>query len=662
MANVLESLVVELGIEPSALNDGLERASKALQTFGGRIEAEGGSIDQMAASFTKGGLVMGGVSDDVARKVLEIGTASQKTALITGRAFDRMQKAMGPIGALLAKVVAPFAAAFAGGQILGNLSSLGESLSVLSDRTGVSVNTIDAWAKANRDAGGSAEAFKSALENWTIEQGRAADDFFRLGESVKGMTTEQSAFFLRSMGLSQDAAAVFTQFKDDAAQVAETYRSAAFTKEQAETARQMNILWRRFTDQAQSLGNILAVAVLPVVNKVLSALGQGMAFINQHSRALKIILAGVAAVIGGAYLKGILASIGGIGKLLALMKSGTGIAAAFNAVLMANPLGAVVTAVIALGLALDDLIAFLNGGNSAFAAFLHWIGLSDDHIIEFRKNLNSFIDAVAGFPEYLAGRLAAAWDEIGSIGKSLAGVFDLSGIEGGVRTALSGVPTLASEYLLKPFISSLTSIIRGIDAVAETLGNLPMIVAKGLPRAVESAGKFAQEIGGAIVEGFSSAIDWTANALQGLAKSIARWFADAFDISGTVKEKVGGAVSAVKSWFGIDEERAHESAKKPEAPAHSQQKAPDAGVQWLQKTIPMAQMEAVAPGVASAKQAFGSDKGGITNDMNVTVHNNITTSADPTEVATAVTGGVNNALAKSRRMLVNAQTGVVQKG
>lgn len=666
MANVLESLVVELGIEPSALNDGLERASKALQTFSGRIEAEGGSIDQMAASFTKGGLIMGGVSDDVAGKVLEIGTASQKTALITGRAFDRVQKAMGPIGALLAKVVAPFAAAFAGGQILGNLSSLGESLSVLSDRTGVSVNTIDAWAKANRDAGGSAEAFKSALENWTVEQGRSADDFFRLGESVKGMTTEQSAFFLRSMGLSQDAAAVFTQFKDDAAQVAETYRSAAFTKEQAETARQMNILWRRFTDQAQALGNMLAVTVLPIVNKVLSVIGDGVGFINRHGRAVKIVIAGVAAVLGGAYLKSVIAAIGGFGKLLALMKSGTGIAAAFNKVLLANPLGVVIGLVVTLGLVLDDLIAFLNGGNSAFAGFLHWVGVSDDHIINFRNNLKSFIEAIKNFPTYVAGRLSAAWDEISSIGKSFAELFNFSGIADGIAGSLSKVASFADDYLLKPFVSAITAVVRGIDWLSDILGNLPMIVAKGLPKAFSAIADLAPKLGGAVVDGLSSSIDWVSKAVQDLAASIWQWITEAFDITGAVKDKFRGAVSAVKGWFGIDEdgERARERSKKPDSQNQMlrQQKPNAAGVEWLQKVIPMAQMEAVAPGIASAKQAFGTAKGGITNDMNVTVQNNITTTADPNEVASAVAGGVNNALTKSRRMLVNAQTGVVQKG
>lgn len=191
MASVVDRLVIALGLDSEELNKGLENASKAVSDLGRRMEVSGAEIDQMAASASKSTLMLGGVSDEVAERVMAIGTAGQKASLITGRAMDDLAGRMGKLGTLFKRVVAPFVAVFSGQQLFQNLSQMGESLDILSERTGVATDKIDAWAKANRDAGGSEEAFKSALESWIVDKRRSADEFFRMGEAVKGMTDQQ---------------------------------------------------------------------------------------------------------------------------------------------------------------------------------------------------------------------------------------------------------------------------------------------------------------------------------------------------------------------------------------------------------------------------------------------------------------------------------------
>ena len=70
----------------------------------------------------------------------------------------------------------------------------------------------------------------------------------------------------------------------------------------------------------------------------------------------------------------------------------------------------------------------------------------------------------------------------------------------------------------------------------------------------------------------------------------------------------------------------------------------------------------VANGAIAAIRQKSERAGGITNDMKVTVENHIQTTADPQAVGQAVSVGVDRALTRSNRNLVNAQTGVVQKG
>lgn len=511
MASVVDRLVIALGLDSEELNKGLENASKAVSDLGKRMEVSGAKIDQMAARASKSTLMLGGVSDEVAERVMAIGTAGQKASLITGRAMDELAGRMGKLGTLFKEVVAPFASVFAGHQLFQNLSQVGESLDILSERTGVATDKIDAWAKANRDAGGSEEAFKSALESWTVDKRRSADEFFRIGEAVKGMTDQQASHFLNAMGLSQDAAAVFTKFKDSANDAAEAYKGVAFTPEQAKAAREMNIRWRQFTDQAQALANMLGVTVLPVVNKVLKVIGDGVAFIREHSRAVKLVLAGVGAVLAATYGRSIIQAITASSTFFKVLKSGQGIMAALNATMLANPVAVVTAAVVALALAFDDLFAFIRGGNSILGRFLSFIGVSDERIQAIRETCQEWLDALINLPAEAVKALGELWDAIKSIGSSFKeGVADFFG------------------------------------GVGEFFASLPDRVAGSIEQTIEAVGALGDAIGDAIERGIQSAIDWAMSSFKALVDQLSAWIFDALDIGGKIKGAASGVVDSAK--------------------------------------------------------------------------------------------------------------------
>lgn len=659
MLNNENGLFFELGIDSKKLLDGLDRAAKSINDFEGRategfrLVANGLNeferkmrealepIDQIAIQFSKSGLIAGKVSDEVAEQILDIGTTSQKAALTAGRAFDSIESKLGGLGLLLKTLFAPIAAAFAGGRLAQNFSQLGEELSVLSERTGVAVEKIDAWAKANRDAGGSAEAFKDALQQWTIETGRGADEFFKMGEHVKGMTDVQARYFMRAMGLSQEASAIFIKHKDAADQVAESYKSVAFTKEQAENARRMNILWRQFTNTAQSLANTIAVAVLPIVNKVLSVLSDGLAFLNEHSRAVKILLSGLGAVIAGTYLRKILALIGGLKGLFATVKAGTTIVAAFNAVLMANPLGVVIAAVAALGLAIDDLMSFLEGGGSLFGDFMRWIGFSDRQINEFRKNLGNFLSAIASIPGQIADAVASIFGFFGDVYSAATSTFEKvrSVIANIPRAIVEGIPKALSwlKEKLKSLLGGFGSFVSGLfeDDDDEEVS--------------DDKGRSAKPRG-------QSLIRWENYQDDGLEYPDEEDSVDPSLLSEHSRSGKDRNASIVRESHERVERRINEKLIK-----HLLLSSPQPVAAQLIGEISMPQMP-VANGAIAAIRQKSERSGGITNDMKVTVENHIQTTADPHAVGQAVSAGVDRALTRSNRNLVNAQTGVVQKG
>ena len=658
MLNNENGLFFELGIDSKKLLDGLDRASKSINDFEGRategfrLIANGINeferkmreafepIDQIAIQFSKSGLIAGKVSDEVAEQILDIGTTSQKAALTAGRAFDSIESKLGGLGLLLKTLFAPIAAAFAGGRLAQNFSQMGEELSVLSERTGVAVEKIDAWAKANRDAGGSAEAFKDALQQWTIETGRGADEFFKMGEHVKGMTDVQARYFMRAMGLSQEASAIFIKHKDVADKVAESYKGVAFTKEQAENARRMNILWRQFTNTAQSLANTIAVAVLPIVNKVLSVLSDGLAFLNEHSRAVKILLGGLGAVIAGAYLRKILALIGGLKGLFATVRAGTTIVAAFNAVLMANPLGVVIAAVAALGLAIDDLMSFLEGGGSLFGDFMRWIGFSDQQINEFRKNLGNFLSAIASIPGQIADAVASIFGFFGDVYSAATSTFEK------VRTVIANIPQAIVEGIPKALSwlkEKLKSLLGGFGSLVSDFFSDDDDDDDGEDNGDATGNRRPNRIKWENYQ--DDGVEYPDDEEQEIPRSVT------VNRTQTVLNK-----SAVRESQESVDRRINEKLIK-----HLLLSSPQPVAAQLIGEISMPQMP-VANGAIAAIRQKSERAGGITNDMKVTVENHIQTTADPQAVGQAVSVGVDRALTRSNRNLVNAQTGVVQKG
>lgn len=681
MANAIESLFVELGLDSTEFDAGLDRASQALAQVGKDLEGAGSTVDKVADTFEKGGEAIESAAADASKAVKNIGTTSQSITGVVGRAMDDLQQSVGDAAKMFGMLFGPIVAAFAGGQILSNLSQMGEELSILSDRTGVSVEKIDAWAKANRDAGGSADAFKGALESWTVEQGRSADEFFRLGESVKGMNDTQASYFLQSMGLSQEAAAVFTKFKDTADEAAASYAGVAMTKEQAERAREMNILWRRFTDQVQALGNMLAVTVLPIINAVLDALGEGMAFLNRHSRAVKMVLAAIAALVGGAYLKSILGAVGGFSQLFATLKSGGGIVAlvakgftALKAAILANPLVAVIAAVTALVAIFEDLFAFLKGEGSAFAGLLHWLGLTDKQILAVRNGILDFFDFLGGIPDKVVAVFETAGEIVTRFGR--------------------GISRLWESFDMGRAVEAVKE---GFAAIGEFFANLGKKVGDALSSALASVVSFGQSVKDAIVKGVSDALAWMREAFLAFFGKVGEWVSSALDVGGKIKEKVGSAVDSVASFFGFggdEPEQKVSEAPQSSAPAakgkkpyryfdyvrgkfvgqdgqlysadeiHGTSQVPRSEVELppgLQAIFGNATSGPAAAGVITTQSASKGSKG-VENNMQITVENNIQTSADPQAVGEAVGKSMDSAFAKRNRMLVNAQTGVVQKG
>lgn len=681
--NIIDSLLVKIGLDSEQLKDGLDQAAQGIDNFAKGAERSGEAVDRLAAHATKSGLLLGNVSDDVAERILEIGSSGQKAALAAGRAMDSLGKQVGAIGEKIMALGAPLLAAFGGTALFQSFVQDGNALAILSDRLGVSAQKIDAWAKANEDAGGSQEAFKGALENFILTTGRGEKAFFEMGDHIKGLSQRQAEYFLQSQGLSADAAAVFLKYRDNAEEAAKAFEGVAFTDEQVKLAREFNRQWRNFTNQASSLGGVLLTAVMPPLTAVIKAISSGVSYLAEHSRFVKIAAGAIAAIFGGAYLRNIVAAVKASSLFVNVFVKGMPVIKAFNAALLANPLGVLIAAAVAACAIIDDFAGFLEGDVSALETFMQWCGLTSEEVDNIRQNILSFCRAVWNIPNNIKLALGEAWDVIKEMGAWFTDLFHLPDAKA-FTDFFAKVGDVAGS-IGSTLWGGIVEGFRFIDYIADALGGLPDAFVKGfdngisyiyekflawlveplrslLPESLDGLRPAADKAASAVYDALMFPIRQIKKAFEGLFGSF-----DAF------ADKAKGILGKVGSFFGFGDE-AKEPAPAPQKGEVTIKADPtdrqtggfldgltDKVGGWMSSLL-----ASPTPAVAGAPAGIAASNAGASNavntDMKVTVQTTVNASGDGEAIGEAVAGSVQKAMGKARDYIQNSVSGVVQKG
>ncbi len=681
--NIIDSLLVKIGLDSEQLKDGLDQAAQGIDNFARGAERSGEAVDRLAAHATKSGLVLGNVSDDVAERILEIGSSGQKAALVAGRAMDTLGKQVGAIGEKIMALGAPLLAAFGGTALFQSFVQDGNALAILSDRLGVSAQKIDAWAKANEDAGGSQEAFKGALENFILTTGKGEKAFFEMGDHIKGLSQRQAEYFLQSQGLSADAAAVFLKYRDNAEEAAKAFEGVAFTDEQVKLAREFNRQWRNFTNQASSLGGVLLTAVMPPLTSVIKAISSGVSYLAEHSRFVKIAAGAIAAIFGGAYLRNIVSAVKASSLFVNVFVKGMPVIKAFNAALLANPLGVLIAAAVAACAIIDDFAGFLEGDVSALETFMQWCGLTSEEVDNIRQNILSFCRAVWNIPNNIKLALGEAWDVIKEMGAWFADLFHLPDAKA-FTDFFAKVGDVAGS-IGSTLWGGIVEGFRFIDYIADALGGLPDAFVKGfdngisyiyekflawlveplrslLPESLDGLRPAADKAASAIYDALMFPIRQIKKAFEGLFGSF-----DAF------ADKAKGILGKVGSFFGFGDE-AKEPAPAPQKGEVTVKADPtdkqtggfldgltDKVGGWMSSLLASpTPAVAGAPAGIAASNAVASNA--VNTDMKVTVQTTVNASGDGEAIGEAVAGSVHKAMGKARDYIQNSVSGVVQKG
>ena len=251
--------------------------------------------------------------------------------------------------------------------------------------------------------------------------------------------------------------------------------------------------------------------------------------------------------------------------------------AKFTAALLKNPLTWVAGLVLALALAIDDLVVYLKGGRSEFDAFWKWLGFTKGDTETLTKAINwlktSGVDLLKTIGKLTAAfvGMRAVWGVISMVRKAW-NALSLSVLANPVVLAI-GLLVTAAWMLYKNW----DDVCEGAKALWEDLTSLFMSwcrsMADGIEALGESVASFFTSWGRGIADGFAALADDISSALSGiwqgvkdgasaLAEDAGSALADTWremkEGAAAVGETVGKAFTAAgrfiaRTWEGVKE-------------------------------------------------------------------------------------------------------------
>ena len=520
--NIVDALIVTLGLDSSEYQQGMDEAERSTREFSEKAprEAERG-LNQIEQKF--GGAFRG----------------------------------------IFHSFIAPLTAALGTMGIFSSYTQTADRIGKTAARIGASAEDLQAFGEAAKRAGGSVEGFMSAFESLNgqlqrmqamggkgritpilqqlgisaTENGRVKDTFQilrELADAAERVGKQKFAGLARFLGLDQGTIMLLQQGRVALDEVIKRQKElGVYTKQDFEITAKFN---DAISDLTQSFKQ-LAAPILRVITPALTAVANWITKIAQLFREHQGFI-----VAGLTVLAGILSGT--------LLKAVTALGAALA------PLVAPLAAIAGLGLLFDDFATYVNGGESALRGF--WAAFGTP------KELKESAQAVTDWA-------ADIWDTVSNLALDIAAEMivafhdwanelDVSGFISSVEKAWDAIKE-AFEPLNKTLAPLKDAAQSLLDMFGE-LGKLAVDLAKSIaeifaPKQGEEwsllrgAVEAVSNVVSGIAETLSGVFDWVGKIAKGLREALnAGVFASLKDAIAPVKEAFSAVFSVVENIVG----------------------------------------------------------------------------------------------------------------
>lgn len=328
---------------------------------------------------------------------------------------------------LMTGVVAPALAGLASGELVQQFADDITQVDKLSKSLGMSVEQLSAWRTAAEMAGVEADEVGEIFadfNDWMVdakfnEGGAMYTDFIEKGllpavtdangemkktedyilefaDALHKMDPAQASGIARQIGLSDLQTASWIQQGGDAIrrQLELAKEIGTYTQEDAQAASEFTMSIKILTHSVRMMLLPVFRALVPILTNVSKLFTEA----SKHATALIPVLSGIGIAVG----------VRMAGGFLAVAKSIKTAALAAKAFIF-SPWGAVLMALLAIGLVLEDFLVWLDGGESAWGEYYEKIFGSTENA---KKIISNFVDTVTNEVEFLSNFIKEHWDFI----------------------------------------------------------------------------------------------------------------------------------------------------------------------------------------------------------------------------------------------------------
>lgn len=357
MANIIDSLLIAIKMDNTDLDKGLKQAESKVSSFAKRIKA--GALAKFGA--------------------------------------------LASVGFIMSEVK--------------NLTAAADELGKIADRIGADAPKLQSWAVASKLAGGSVQSFYGTAERLGSElqriavtgkskllpffesmgvatldaAGKARDVFDVLtdvAEAVEGMDKATSSGMLKRLQLDEGTIGLLQMGKKGMQDLIRYERElGVFQKEDTVIAANYNDAMDRLTRSLNMTFLPVMRMFAPVLTEAAKAMTSAFVFMQKHSLALEIALAGIALVVTALVLP----------SLWSLFIA-----------IMTNPITWIIAAIVGLILILEDLYVYAKGGKSQFEDLWKTLGTGEE-----------VMAALQGAWDFLKAAAQIAWEILKYILKDL---------------------------------------------------------------------------------------------------------------------------------------------------------------------------------------------------------------------------------------------------
>nr|DAV52467.1 MAG TPA: tail tape measure [Caudoviricetes sp.] len=521
---------------------------------------------------------------------------------------------------LMSGVVGPALAGLAGAGFVQSFADEITQVSSLSDALGVNIETLSAWRTAAEMAGVEADEVGEIFadfNDWMVdakfnEGGAMYTDFISNGllpavtdangemkktedyilefaDALHNMDQAQASGIARQIGVSDLKTATWLQQGGDAIrrQLELAKEIGTFTEEDALAAKEYSMSVTVLTHSIKMGLLPIFRAIVPTLTNIAKGfrelVKQVEPSISSFGKTLGDVFTQASSIVGSAFkiladnIIAIAPLLTGLGimKLVSVFKN---MAVAIKTASIAakafifSPWGAVLTALVAIGFAVQEFIKWLNGGESVLSGFFETIfGGTDNAKAMLDDIYNTFMNVVSNFMDTFS-ELVPHFEELG---KAIMNLFNtvvggegfdmfvtiLVSVVGFIMSVITGLINFLSNNsgniagiigfiidVLTGIIGVITSVVEAINsgitsaieifntlgAVIEQIGNIISTIFNTM------AGAFNSFVS-AVSSGASTIIGWISNILSKLAELASN------SLLGKVIGSIGGGVSALFS-------------------------------------------------------------------------------------------------------------------